>query len=147
MSKPLTDDAGEEIVRARVDQRLKQDSQKILETLGVSISDVLRETLVRLVEKKKLPFPVRTRKGVVSPEIRDRLIDRNLVELHASRWAETTAQLETSIATEKAKTRPDRGRIEQLEHQLDEHYANRHKPETSRAALQGAQAAKRGARR
>ncbi len=53
------------VVRARIDPRLKEQATRVLEAMGLTISDVLREVMVRVVNDKELPFQVRTALGAV----------------------------------------------------------------------------------
>lgn len=57
--------AKDAVVRARIDPGLKEQAARVLEALGVTVSDVLREVLVRVANDKALPFPVRTSLGGV----------------------------------------------------------------------------------
>ncbi|MDP9589532.1 UNVERIFIED_ORG: addiction module RelB/DinJ family antitoxin [Shinella zoogloeoides] len=42
-------------VRARIDQALKDDATVVLDSLGLTISDVMRMTLTRIAREKALP--------------------------------------------------------------------------------------------
>jgi DNA-damage-inducible protein J len=53
------------VVRARIDPGLKEQATRVLETMGLTVSDVLREVLVRVANDKELPFQVRTALGAV----------------------------------------------------------------------------------
>jgi DNA-damage-inducible protein J len=44
------------VVRARIDERLKQEAAAILGAAGLTISDAFRMMLVRTVAEKALPF-------------------------------------------------------------------------------------------
>ncbi len=44
------------VVRARIDERLKQEAAAILDATGLTISDAFRMMLVRIVAEKALPF-------------------------------------------------------------------------------------------
>lgn len=44
------------VVRARIDEGLKQEAAAILESAGLTISDAFRMMLVRIVADKALPF-------------------------------------------------------------------------------------------
>jgi DNA-damage-inducible protein J len=48
----------EAVVRARVDEQLKQDSESILRQLGLSPTEAIRLFLAQVVLKKGLPFAV-----------------------------------------------------------------------------------------
>ena len=47
-------------VRARVDEKLKDDATAILDDIGLTVSDVVRMTLTRIVKDKALPFELTT---------------------------------------------------------------------------------------
>jgi len=51
------------VVRARIDPQLKKRAAQVLDAMGLTISDVLREVLVRVADDQQLPFPVRTALG------------------------------------------------------------------------------------
>jgi DNA-damage-inducible protein J len=44
------------VVRARIDERVKEEAAAILETMGLTVSDAVRMMLVRVVAEKALPF-------------------------------------------------------------------------------------------
>lgn len=52
---PATD-----VVRARIESDLKREASAVLESMGLSISDLIRMTLIRVVAERALPFEVRT---------------------------------------------------------------------------------------
>ena len=47
------------VVRARVDETLKQDATAILATMGLTVSDFVRIGLTRVVSEQRLPFEVK----------------------------------------------------------------------------------------
>jgi DNA-damage-inducible protein J len=49
-----------EVVRVRIDSRLKKDAGAVLAEMGLSVSDAIRMMLVRVVAERALPFEVRT---------------------------------------------------------------------------------------
>ncbi len=53
------------VVRARIDRGLKEHAGLVLEAMGLTVSDVLREVMIRLATDKELPFQVRTSLGRV----------------------------------------------------------------------------------
>ncbi len=58
--------AADAVVRARVSQSTKREASAILEAAGLTISDLIRMVLIRVVEDKALPFdPVRPNKVTV----------------------------------------------------------------------------------
>jgi DNA-damage-inducible protein J len=46
-------------VRARVDENLKNDAAIILAEMGLTVSDIVRMTLARVVNDKALPFELK----------------------------------------------------------------------------------------
>ncbi len=57
--------AKDAVVRARIDPGLKEQAARVLEAMGLTVSDVLREVMVRVANDKELPFQVRTALGGV----------------------------------------------------------------------------------
>ncbi len=57
--------AKDAVVRARIDPGLKAQAARVLEAMGLTVSDVLREVMVRVAKDKALPFSVRTALGGV----------------------------------------------------------------------------------
>lgn len=51
-------------VRARVDGKLKEHATRVLDEMGLSVSEAIRLLLVQVVERRKLPFEIRA----LSPE-------------------------------------------------------------------------------
>jgi DNA-damage-inducible protein J len=51
------------VIRARIDPELKEQAARVLEAMGITVSDVLREVMVRVANEKALPFQVRTSLG------------------------------------------------------------------------------------
>ena len=48
------------IVRARIDENLKQEAAAILATMGLTVSDFMRIGLTRVVSEQGLPFEMKT---------------------------------------------------------------------------------------
>jgi DNA-damage-inducible protein J len=44
------------IVRARIDERIKNEAAAVLEAMGLTVSDAFRMLLVRVAAEKALPF-------------------------------------------------------------------------------------------
>ena len=44
------------VVRARIDEKLKDDAAAVLEAQGLSVSDAIRLMMVRIAAEGKLPF-------------------------------------------------------------------------------------------
>lgn len=47
------------IVRARIDETLKQETAAVLATMGLTVSDFMRIGLTRFVSEGKLPFEMK----------------------------------------------------------------------------------------
>lgn len=47
-----------EVVRARIDPKLKKQAAAVLSKMGLSVSDAIRLMLVRVVSERALPFDV-----------------------------------------------------------------------------------------
>lgn len=66
---------------------------------------------------------------MTNPELRRHQIEHDLPHLHRQRWSRIAGEL---VEQKEAATGDDRARIER---ELEQHFANRFKPESSRAAL------------
>ena len=44
------------VVRARIDEKIKEDAATVLATMGLTISDAFRIMLTRIAREKALPF-------------------------------------------------------------------------------------------
>jgi DNA-damage-inducible protein J len=44
------------VVRARIDQRIKEEAAVVLEAMGLTVSDAFRIMLTRVAREKALPF-------------------------------------------------------------------------------------------
>lgn len=44
------------VVRARIDERTKNEAAAVLDTIGLTVSDAFRMLLVRIAKEKALPF-------------------------------------------------------------------------------------------
>ena len=51
--------AATEVVRARVDEHLKEEATAILATMGLTVSDFVRIGLTKVVSEQGLPFEMR----------------------------------------------------------------------------------------
>lgn len=47
------------IVRARIDSDLKDDASRILNSMGLTLSDAIRLMLVQTVSRRELPFSIK----------------------------------------------------------------------------------------
>jgi len=45
-----------EVIRARIDARIKQEVEVILEAIGLTVSDAFRLMMMRVVAERRLPF-------------------------------------------------------------------------------------------
>ena len=52
--------AANAVVRARIDERLKNEATAVLNELGLTVSDLVRITLTRVARDKALPFELKT---------------------------------------------------------------------------------------
>jgi DNA-damage-inducible protein J len=48
-----------DVVRARIDGKVKEQATRVLADMGLSVSDAIRIFLVRVAREKALPFDVR----------------------------------------------------------------------------------------
>ncbi len=48
------------VVRARIDERVKNQAATVLKAMGLTVSDAFRLLLVRVAAEKALPFEIRT---------------------------------------------------------------------------------------
>lgn len=51
--------ASSAFVRARIDERLKNEAAAVLAEMGLTVSDVVRMTLTRVAKDKALPFELK----------------------------------------------------------------------------------------
>jgi DNA-damage-inducible protein J len=51
--------ASNAVVRARVDERVKEKATAVLATMGLTVSDVVRMTLTRVANDSALPFELK----------------------------------------------------------------------------------------
>jgi DNA-damage-inducible protein J len=49
----------DDVVRARIDGKVKEQAVRVLADMGLSVSDAIRMLLVRVAREKALPFDVR----------------------------------------------------------------------------------------
>lgn len=48
--------AANAVVRARINENVKDQASEVLDQLGLSVSDVIRITLTKVANEKRLPF-------------------------------------------------------------------------------------------
>ncbi|MDC9613744.1 type II toxin-antitoxin system RelB/DinJ family antitoxin [Xenorhabdus khoisanae] len=51
--------AANAVVRARIDETLKNEATEVLTGMGLTVSDLIRITLTKVVKEKALPFDIR----------------------------------------------------------------------------------------
>ena len=51
--------AGDAVVRARIDGRVKDEAARVLAAMGLTVSDAIRLMLMRVAAEKALPFTVK----------------------------------------------------------------------------------------
>ena len=49
----------EAVVRARIDEKLKDEAAMVLSEMGLSVSDAIRMLMVRIAKERAMPFEVR----------------------------------------------------------------------------------------
>ena len=48
--------AGNSVVRARIDERIKEEAEAVLASIGLTASDAFRMMMIRIAREKSLPF-------------------------------------------------------------------------------------------
>ncbi|MGH7104624.1 MAG: type II toxin-antitoxin system RelB/DinJ family antitoxin [Acetobacteraceae bacterium] len=51
--------ATDTVVRARIDEHVKEEAAHVLDEMGLTVSDAIRLLMVRIAREKALPFDVR----------------------------------------------------------------------------------------
>ncbi|HEY9212532.1 MAG TPA: type II toxin-antitoxin system RelB/DinJ family antitoxin [Ancylobacter sp.] len=80
--------AATEVVRARIDSKLKKEAGAVLADMGLSVSDAIRLMLVRVASEKALPFDVRV------PNAETQAAMREAREGKAQRFSSITALMD-----------------------------------------------------
>ena len=57
-------------VRARIGERTKKEAARVLEDMGLSVSDAIRMMLMRVAAEKALPFEVKVPNAVTARTLR-----------------------------------------------------------------------------
>jgi len=83
-----------DIVRARVDTRVKEEARAVLSEMGLSMSDAIRLLLVRVATEKAFPFEIKV------PNAETRRAMQEAREGHVSRH-ETVSDLLDDLAAEE----------------------------------------------
>jgi DNA-damage-inducible protein J len=47
-------------IRARIDTETKERARKVLDSMGLTVSDAIRLLMLRIADEKRLPFEIRT---------------------------------------------------------------------------------------
>lgn len=127
-------------VRARVATPVRDEATEILRAKGLTVSDVMRETLLRVIEQRDVPFPVRNPTGRVVDTSRSPArfnYDTSmklLPELHQARWAEHYGELHSD--KRKAKAAGDDGLVKELEQAITDHLKTRYDTSSTRELIE-----------
>ncbi len=62
--------AADSTVRARIDEQVKKEASRVLEAMGLSVSDAIRMMLMRVATEKALPFEVKVPNAVTARTLR-----------------------------------------------------------------------------
>lgn len=112
-------------VRARIATDLKHQATEILKSKGLTVSDVLRETLVRVVEQRDEPLPAPRLSEAVfekKPSLADVKYKSGLKllpELHQARWAERNGEMMRERT--KARAAGDEAKVAELRAKILDH--------------------------
>lgn len=80
------------VVRARVDEKIKEDAGVVLASMGLTISDAFRMLLIRVAREKALPFdPLIPNEETIEAMKAARRGDVIKVKDRAGLWAELDA--------------------------------------------------------
>jgi len=81
------------VVRARIDEQIKEEATVVLSSMGLTLSDAFRMLLVRVAREKALPFEplvpnIKTIEAIKAARRRDLVtignLDNLLIELNAN---------------------------------------------------------------
>lgn len=127
-------------VRARIATPVKDEAEVILREKGLTLSEVLRETLLRVIDLRDVPFPVRNPTGHVVDTSRS-LARINydagmklLPELHQARWAEHYGELHSDKRS--ARAAGDSGKVKELEQAISDHLKTRYDTSGTRELIE-----------
>jgi len=128
------------VVRARVATAVKDEAAGILRGKGLTVSDLMRETLLRVIDTGDVPFPVRNPVGSVVDKSRT-LAQVNfdagmklLPELHQARWAEHYGELMRDRT--KARAAGDTAKVEELRQAILDHHKSRYDTTETRQLIE-----------
>ena len=85
------------VVRARIDEKTKEEAAAVLDAIGLTVSDAFRLMMVRIAAEKRLPFEplVPNAETIAAMEAARRGelvtvgdVDGLMADLHADDWAE-----------------------------------------------------------
>ena len=93
------------VVRARIDEKVKDDAAAVLESIGLTVSDAFRLMMVRIATEKRLPFdPLVPNKETIAAMEAARRGD--LVEVGSVK--DLMADLNSATAASSTRSRPYR---------------------------------------
>ncbi|CAM5216236.1 DNA-damage-inducible protein J OS=Castellaniella defragrans OX=75697 GN=HNR28_003140 PE=3 SV=1 [Castellaniella defragrans] len=75
------------MVHVRVDERVKEEASRTLESVGLTVSDAVRVFLMRVIADKGLPFEVRAPNTASRAAMEDA---RGIAQAHRARFANAT---------------------------------------------------------
>ncbi|MBI6547766.1 type II toxin-antitoxin system RelB/DinJ family antitoxin [Xenorhabdus lircayensis] len=61
--------AANAFVRARIDERLKNEAAEVLAGMGLTVSDLIRITLTKVAKEKAIPFDMSIPNGITAKTI------------------------------------------------------------------------------
>jgi DNA-damage-inducible protein J len=128
------------VVRARVATAVKDEAADILRGKGLTVSDLMRETLLRVIDTGDVPFPVRNPIGQVVDDSRSLAQVKYdagmkmLPELHQSWWSQQLGQLMSD--ERKAEAAGDAKQLASVDKALRAHYKLRHDTAVTKARLE-----------
>lgn len=79
-------------VRARIDERLKNEAAAVLAEMGLTVSDVVRITLTRVAKEKALPFELKAPNAETRAAMEE---SRSLMKSRASRFEDGEALIKS----------------------------------------------------
>jgi DNA-damage-inducible protein J len=86
-------------VRARIDEKLKDEAAAVLADMGLTVSDVVRMTLTRVARDKALPFELR----VPNAETQAAMIESRVLMKQRNARFEDGRQLIEALANNASK--------------------------------------------
>ncbi|EGM3393657.1 type II toxin-antitoxin system RelB/DinJ family antitoxin [Salmonella enterica] len=80
--------AANALVRARIDETLKDQAADVLAEMGLTISDLIRITLTKVAREKALPFDLRIPNELTSRTIENSEAGEAGVDIHKAKDAD-----------------------------------------------------------